>query len=161
MVDRLGFIDKIFARAKVIMVKKNHDYANDTDVFSNLQECVKAGIPAWKGVLIRCSDKYSREMEFARKETLKVSDESFANTILDHINYLAIALTMYEKEKEKEYGNTERTDAGTPEPDRGSGKRDVGGWRDTEGAISTVISHKEAAKRYDEAQESIQPEAEV
>lgn len=151
MVDRLSFIDSIFARAKFIMTKKNHDYANDTNVFSNLQECVKAGIPAWKGVLVRCSDKYSREMEFARKGVLKVSDESFANTVLDHINYLAIALTMYEEE----HGDPKRTDGGTTEPDRGSGEGDGGGWRDFKGDFSASVSHKEAAKIYEEVKKSI------
>ena len=99
MVDRLSFMDEIFGRARAIMTMKNHDYANDTDVFSNLRECEKQGVSAWRGALVRCSDKYSRENEFAKKGVYMVKDENFVNTLLDHINYLAITIKLYEEEQ--------------------------------------------------------------
>ena len=40
--------------------RKNHDYTPSGDPLANFRMCEKFGIPAWKGVLTRMSDKWSR-----------------------------------------------------------------------------------------------------
>ena len=79
---------------------KRHDYANPDDVFANFRTCEQAGIPAWKGCCVRIGDKFSRIMGFAKKEKLKVKDESIKDTLIDMANYALIALILYEEEQE-------------------------------------------------------------
>ena len=80
---------------------KRHDYANEEDVFANFRSCEMAGIPAWKGCCVRIGDKFSRIMGFAKKEKLKVKDESIKDTLIDLANYAIIALILYEEEEER------------------------------------------------------------
>ena len=80
---------------------KRHDYASTEDVFANFRHCEIAGIPAWKGVWVRISDKFSRIMGFARKERLEVKDESIKDTLVDMANYALIALILYEEDNGK------------------------------------------------------------
>ena len=80
---------------------KRHDYANTDDVFANFRTCEMAGIPAWKGCCVRIGDKFSRIMGFAKKEKLKVKDESIKDTLIDLANYAIIALILYEEEQEE------------------------------------------------------------
>jgi hypothetical protein len=72
---------------------KRHDYASTADVFANFRHCEIAGIPAWK---------FSRIMGFAKKEKLKVKDESVQDTLIDMANYALIALILYEEENSKD-----------------------------------------------------------
>jgi hypothetical protein len=58
------------------------------------------GIPAWKGVLVRISDKFSRLCAFARQETLKVSDENIEDTLIDLANYCLICVLLYKELKD-------------------------------------------------------------
>ena len=81
---------------------KRHDYASTEDVFANFRHCEIAGIPAWKGVAVRISDKFSRIMGFARKERLEVKDESIKDTLVDMANYALIALILYEEENNED-----------------------------------------------------------
>ena len=81
---------------------KRHDYANPDDVFANFRTCEQAGIPAWKGCCVRLGDKFSRIMGFAKKEKLKVKDESIKDTLIDMANYALIALILYEEEQKRE-----------------------------------------------------------
>ena len=80
---------------------KRHDNASTEDVFANFRHCEIAGIPAWKGVAVRISDKFSRIMGFARKERLEVKDESIKDTLVDMANYALIALILYEEDNGK------------------------------------------------------------
>lgn len=81
---------------------KRHDYASTEDVFANFRTCEQAGIPAWKGCCVRIGDKFSRIMGFAKKEQLKVKDESIKDTLIDMANYALIALILYEESREEE-----------------------------------------------------------
>jgi len=76
-----------------------------------------AGIPAWKGCCVRIGDKFSRIMGFAKKEKLKVKDESIRDTLVDMANYALIALILYEEEKwEKEATLKENPEITTQHP---------------------------------------------
>ena len=56
---------------------------------------------AWKGCCVRIGDKFSRIMGFAKKEKLKVKDESIKDTLVDMANYALIALILYEEDNGK------------------------------------------------------------
>jgi len=75
--------------------KKSADYANEEDRFSNFRMCENMGLPAWKGIVVRLGDKFARICEFAKKETLQVSDESFEDTCIDMANYAILLLQAH------------------------------------------------------------------
>jgi len=79
--------------------KKNHDYAGG-DYLSNFLMCEKfLGIPAWKGSLIRLSDKVSRIMNIAKTEEIAVSDETVVDTLMDLAVYAIVTRILYENSK--------------------------------------------------------------
>lgn len=74
---------------------KSHDYAPGDDRFANFRLSELSGIPAWKGIIIRMGDKFSRISEFAKKESLEVKDESVEDTLIDLANYSLLCLLAY------------------------------------------------------------------
>lgn len=78
--------------------RKNHDYAIDGDPLSNLRACEALGISAYKGVLIRLQDKYSRLIELSRKEAA-VKEESVEDTLKDMAIYSLLAITLLRRDK--------------------------------------------------------------
>ena len=90
--------------------RKNHDYAGEADPLSNLRECEKIGIPAWKGVIVRLQDKWKRLTNFALTDTLKVKDESFEDTLIDNAVYSVLCVVLWRESKkttgEPYYGST-------------------------------------------------------
>jgi hypothetical protein len=73
---------------------KNHDYSEGAkDPFSNFRMSENFGIPAWKGCLVRISDKYSRITQLSTKEA-KVKDESIEDTLIDLANYALICIIL-------------------------------------------------------------------
>jgi hypothetical protein len=76
--------------------RKNHDYGG-SEYLSNFMMCEKQmGFPAWKGCIIRLSDKMSRLMNIARTEEIAVSDESVTDTLNDLAVYAIITRILYE-----------------------------------------------------------------
>lgn len=76
--------------------RKNKDYAVSDDPFSNFRECERFGIPAWKGVLVRMSDKWSRICNLTSKEA---ANESLEDSFMDLSVYALICLLLYEETK--------------------------------------------------------------
>jgi hypothetical protein len=91
---------------------KDHDYAGEVP-FSNFKKSEKFGIPAWKAVLIRMSDKWSR-LESLSNTTGLVKDESFDDTLIDLANYAVICLILREEAKEKPLSVKEFIHIGDP-----------------------------------------------
>jgi hypothetical protein len=56
-----ALIDEI----KALHESKNSDYAADADPLSNLRRCEEFGVPAFTGVLVRLTDKWSRIAQLA------------------------------------------------------------------------------------------------
>jgi hypothetical protein len=79
--------------------KKNHDYSQDQDPLSNLKACEAIGIPAYKGVLVRLQDKWSRLIELSKKEA-KVLEESVEDTLLDMAIYAILAIVLRTRQKQ-------------------------------------------------------------
>jgi predicted ATP-grasp superfamily ATP-dependent carboligase len=74
--------------------QKNHDYSEGAkDPLSNFRMCESLGIPAWKGVLVRISDKWSRITQLSTKEA-QVKDESIEDTLLDMANYCLLCIIL-------------------------------------------------------------------
>jgi len=76
--------------------RKNHDYAKNADPLSNLRMCESFGIPAYKGVLVRLSDKWSRITELSKKQA-KVTNESMIDTLMDNAVYSLLAIILLEE----------------------------------------------------------------
>jgi hypothetical protein len=74
--------------------KKNSDYAVDNPL-GNLQMCELGGIPSWKGVIVRLTDKMSRLLTFCKKEKYAVTDESVEDTLKDMAVYSILCLILY------------------------------------------------------------------
>ena len=80
--------------------RKNRDYAGN-EYLSNFLMCERMGIPAWKGCLIRLSDKMSRLMNIARTDEIAVGDETVIDTLMDLTVYAIITRILYENSKVK------------------------------------------------------------
>ncbi len=78
--------------------RKNRDYAGN-DYLSNFLMCERMGILAWKGSLIRLSDKMSRLMNIARTGEVSVSDETIIDTLTDLAVYAIVTRILYENSK--------------------------------------------------------------
>lgn len=79
---------------------KNFDYSGD-DPLANLRMCEQIEIPAWKGVLVRLIDKWSRILTFAQKGVFLVKDESVVDTLKDNAVYSLLCIILYEEAKKK------------------------------------------------------------
>lgn len=84
--------------AKDLMVKKNHDYAgaDGANPFANF-ECAEAldiGT-AEQSMLLKLVDKVKRLSTFHKSGALKVTEESYEDTVLDVINYAVLLLARF------------------------------------------------------------------
>jgi hypothetical protein len=89
---------KILDELKDLHSRKNQDYANENPL-SNLKMCERGGIPAWKGVVVRLTDKISRLLSFTSKESYAVKDESVEDTFRDAAIYAILGLILYRETK--------------------------------------------------------------
>ncbi len=76
--------------------RKNHDYTLGRDPLHNLRQCEKFGVPAHIGVLVRLTDKYSREETLALNPPA-VAGESFLDVQVDKSVYSKIENILYKE----------------------------------------------------------------
>jgi len=76
--------------------KKNSDYATTEDPLSNFRCCEAFGVPAWKGCLVRMSDKWSRITQIVRSRKRAVKDETIKDTLMDLACYSLICILLLE-----------------------------------------------------------------
>jgi len=74
---------------------KSNDYASRENPFSNVELCERGGFEAWKGVIIRLGDKYSRLLNALRGRLFKY--EGIEDAFLDNASYSIIGLIEYRK----------------------------------------------------------------
>jgi hypothetical protein len=86
-----ALIDEI----KALHDSKNHDYADDGDPLSNLRECEAMGVPAFTGVLVRLTDKWSRIKQLARGKTPR--NESLRDSLVDSAVYSLLAVLLLDE----------------------------------------------------------------
>ena len=75
--------------------RKNHDYAATADPLSNLRMAETFGVPAWKGVLVRMSDKWSRITQLVSGKQPK--NESLKDSLLDLAVYSLLTIVLLEE----------------------------------------------------------------
>jgi len=92
---------KILEELKEIHSNKNHDYAKKEDPLSNLKMCEAMGIPAWKGVVIRLADKWSRLASYSQKGEFRVNDEGLVDTFKDMATYAILGIILFKEENDK------------------------------------------------------------
>jgi hypothetical protein len=76
--------------------RKNADYAKTDDPLSNFRQAEGFGIPAWKGVLVRMSDKWSRIQELSNGKTPQ--NESLRDSLIDLAVYSLLTLILTEED---------------------------------------------------------------
>lgn len=89
--------DKLIAEIVELHNKKNHDYAQDADPLSNFRKCEAFGVPAFKGVLVRLSDKFSRVEQLTSGKQPK--NESLRDSLVDAAVYSLIAVLLLDEQK--------------------------------------------------------------
>ena len=77
--------------------RKNSNYANSANPLSNFMECEALGIDAFKGALVRMSDKWSRIKQLSTGAPDAVG-ESIIDTLRDLSVYSLIAIILYEQQ---------------------------------------------------------------
>ena len=87
MVMRNQKFHDLLKRIGEIHDSKNSDYATNQDPFSNFRECERFNLPAWKGVMVRMSDKWCRLCNLVDKPA---KNESFEDNCLDLAVYSLI-----------------------------------------------------------------------
>jgi hypothetical protein len=90
---------ELIEKMQAIHNAKNSDYASDGDPLSNLRMAERFGVPAWKGALIRMSDKWSRLEQLAGGKEAAVKDESVEDTLLDLANYALLCIVLRQEVK--------------------------------------------------------------
>lgn len=88
--------NELLVQMSIIHAKKNHDYALNHPL-ENFKECEDIGIPAWKGVWIRMSDKWSRVKCIIKKRERLVKEEFLTDTLMDLANYALLTLILLEE----------------------------------------------------------------
>lgn len=73
---------------------KNHDYAQGDSPLSNFKISETLGVAAWKGCLIRMSDKWSRITRLAGGITPK--NESLRDSLIDLAVYSLLTVLLWE-----------------------------------------------------------------
>lgn len=74
---------------------KNSDYAQDADPLSNLRRSEAFGIPAYKGVIVRLTDKWSRIEQLAGGKTPK--HESLRDSLIDNAVYSLLCVILLDE----------------------------------------------------------------
>jgi hypothetical protein len=89
--------DELVEEIKKLHEMKNKDYAEEQDALSNFRISERFGIPAWKGCLVRISDKFSRICQLSTKTEPSVKSETIIDTLKDLATYSLICIELYEQ----------------------------------------------------------------
>jgi nitrogen regulatory protein PII-like uncharacterized protein len=87
-------------KMKDIHIRKNAGYAGDCpDAFKNFRESEDFEVSAFKGCMVRMSDKWSRIKSLSKNPKNDMVGESIKDTLIDLANYSIIAICLYEEEE--------------------------------------------------------------
>lgn len=76
---------------------KDTDYASNGLPMGNLRVSEELGIPAWKAVLLRISDKLQRTTSFVARGAFAVDDEKITDTLVDMANYALLGCCLFDE----------------------------------------------------------------
>lgn len=74
---------------------KSHDYAPADNPLINFRQTDALGVPAWKGVLVRMTDKWNRIRQLAGGKTPK--NESLRDSLVDLAVYALIDVVLLDE----------------------------------------------------------------
>ena len=90
---------KYLGKMALIHALKNMDYG-DGDPLGNFKFSEEiTGIPAWKGALVRLTDKWGRIKSLLKKEKAYVQDETLEDTLLDNAVYSLLVLALRQQQQ--------------------------------------------------------------
>jgi hypothetical protein len=96
---------KLIDEIKALHDSKNHDYAEDADPLSNLRRAEKVGVDAWRGVLVRLTDKWSRIEQLTTGKSPK--HESLRDSLVDNAVYSLLAVLLLDEQQSSSAHNAE------------------------------------------------------
>lgn len=90
--------------------RKNAGYAGDSpDPFLNFRQAEMMGVSAFKGCLIRISDKFSRVCSLSKNPSNDKVGEAITDTLMDMAVYSLIAICLFEEQNQKKENINEGT----------------------------------------------------
>ena len=92
---------EIVEELKDLHSRKSHDYSNGSEPMRNLRQCEDMGIPAWKGVIVRLTDKMDRLKTYAKTEEFLTADEGPLDTFRDMAVYAILGMILFSEHEEK------------------------------------------------------------
>lgn len=91
---------KLLQDMRSLHVRKNRGYAGGSaDAWANFRESEDFGISAFKGVLVRMSDKWIRTKNLVKNPKNDMVGESLKDTLMDLSAYALIGVCILEEEK--------------------------------------------------------------
>lgn len=100
---RNAAFDKLIQEIHALHESKNSDYAADADPLSNLRRAEAFGVPAWKGVLVRLTDKWSRIEQLANGKTPK--NESLRDSLIDNAVYSLLCVLLLDEKQNPSFSD--------------------------------------------------------
>ena len=93
---------ELLDEARQIHLAKNAGYSGvgAADPWANFREAEHFGISAFKGCLVRMSDKFIRIANLTKNPDADQVNEPVTDTLLDLANYCLIAICLWEEAKE-------------------------------------------------------------
>ena len=101
--DALDFIERLQTLSQdaiELAIKKNADYANNSDPFANFNTAALSGVSVPRGMLVRMSDKMVRISNLLDRSP-KISNESIEDSCTDLSNYALILRIWIEEHHHK------------------------------------------------------------
>lgn len=83
---------RLLAELAILHSEKNHDYSKAEDPFSNFRMSEALGVEAWRGVLVRMSDKWARIEQLVSGKSPK--NESVEDSLRDLAVYALICVLL-------------------------------------------------------------------
>ena len=99
--------DDALDELKMLHDAKNSDYSTLENPYKNLQATERIGVEAWRGIVIRLMDKFSRLEEYCVKGELAIKSEGIEDTFKDIAVYSTLAMILFRKDQEKQQELTE------------------------------------------------------
>jgi hypothetical protein len=99
--------DDALDELKMLHDAKNSDYSTLENPYKNLQATERIGVEAWRGIVIRLMDKFSRLEEYCVKGELAIKSEGIEDTFKYIAVYSTLAMILFRKDQEKQQELTE------------------------------------------------------
>lgn len=90
--EKIEAMRRLFNDCIAIADAKGKDYAGTGDGMSNLRDFGTTGI------VVRIGDKYHRAKQICKTGNVHVTSESLRDTLMDMVNYAALAVLMHDEE---------------------------------------------------------------